>query len=90
VPPSWNGQILGTRYRCRNPFTCKRRACESPGVRLESKAEQFRENAANCLKLAAAAHDEQARAMFVRMAETWVRLADSQEEARDQHGSEEH
>ena len=45
------------------------------GALQSSRAEQFREHAANCLRLAAVAQDEQARAMLVHLAEAWVRLA---------------
>jgi hypothetical protein len=56
-----------------------------------NRAEQFRENAANCLRLAASAQNEQARAMLMHMADAWVRLAAStkEEAAAEPNGSEE-
>jgi hypothetical protein len=57
--------------------------------RVKSKAEQFREHAADCLKLAASAQNEQARAMLMHMADAWVRLAASKEELAEPHDSEE-
>jgi hypothetical protein len=52
---------------------------------VKSKAEQFREHATDCVKLAASAQTEQARAMLMHMADAWVRLAASQEDMG--HGS---
>ena len=46
--------------------------CVSAGRLQSTRAEQFREHAANCLKLAASAQNEQARAMLVHMAEGWI------------------
>jgi hypothetical protein len=61
-----------------------------------SRAEQFREHAANCLRLAAVAQDQQAQAVLMHMAEAWIRLAaatpaasGSQEKKSEPSGSEE-
>ena len=40
-----------------------------------NKSEQFREHAADCLRLAASAQDQQAHALLMHMADAWIRLA---------------
>ncbi len=47
--------------------------------------EEYRRFAAECLEMASAAHDPQARATFLQMAQVWLRLAD-QHSAEEQAG----
>jgi hypothetical protein len=44
-----------------------------------TKSDEFRERAGECVKLAAAATDEKARAALMHMADAWVRLAEGRE-----------
>jgi hypothetical protein len=41
-----------------------------------SKSEQYRRFAEECLKMAAAVQDEQARAILTQMAQVWFRLSE--------------
>jgi hypothetical protein len=41
-----------------------------------TKSDEFRANAVDCMKLAAAVNDSTARLLFVQMADGWLRLAD--------------
>jgi hypothetical protein len=53
---------------------------------VKSRVERYRVYAADCAKLAASAQDEQARAMLMRMADAWVRMAISKEELAEPNG----
>ncbi|HEY6331111.1 MAG TPA: hypothetical protein VI756_17415 [Blastocatellia bacterium] len=56
---------------------------------MTRKAEQFRQHAADCVKLAAAATDHQARTALMHMASAWLRLIEWHEKLAEPEGDEE-
>jgi len=54
-----------------------------------SRSDDYRRFAAECMKIASAAEDEQQRAIFVHMARTWLALAQKTETNRDNGPEEE-
>ena len=54
-----------------------------------SRSDDYRRFAAECMKIASTAEDEQQRAIFVHMARTWLALAQKTETNRDNGPEEE-
>jgi hypothetical protein len=59
------------------------------GASVISKADWFRERAADCAKLAAAAVDRRAKTMLTDMVSAWLRLAEWEEKKAERRRSEE-
>jgi hypothetical protein len=53
---------------------------------VTSRAEQYRRRAQQCLEIAGAFRDRDARATLSHMAQVWVRLADNYEDANERVG----
>jgi hypothetical protein len=54
-----------------------------------SRSDEYRRFAAECLKMARTAEDEQNRAMFLQMAQAWFALAQKDESNADRNGGPE-
>ena len=54
-----------------------------------SRSDEYRHFAAECLKLAHATADEQRRAVFLQMAQTWFALAQKDDTNADRKGDPE-
>jgi len=46
-----------------------------------TQAEQYRQQADECMKLAGEASSQEGRALYLKMAESWIALAQEQERA---------
>jgi hypothetical protein len=55
-------------------------------VPKSEKSEQYRRFAEECVKMAAAIQDEQARAILMQMAQVWFRLANRDDPASNDEG----
>jgi hypothetical protein len=58
-----------------------------PRVPKSEKSEQYRRFAEECVKMAAAIQDEQARAILMQMAQVWFRLSNRDDPASNDEGS---
>jgi hypothetical protein len=59
------------------------------GLLLMSRLDEYRHFAAECLKMAQAAEDEQRRTILLQMAQGWLDLAQKDETNADQPNGEE-
>jgi len=55
-------------------------------VPKSEKSEQYRRFAEECVKMAAAIQDEQARAILMQMAQVWFRLSNRDDPASNDEG----
>jgi hypothetical protein len=53
-------------------------------------SDDYRQNAAECLRLAHQARDARTKFLMLQMAQAWIRLAEHSEKLRDWIGSHEH
>ena len=56
---------------------------------MVSRSDDYRRFAAECMKIASTAEDEQRRAIFVQMARTWLALAQKAETNADRDDGKE-
>jgi hypothetical protein len=65
------------------------RVASNRGLAAMSRSDEYRHFAAECLKLAHATADEQRRAVFLQMAQTWFALAQKDDTSADRKGDPE-
>jgi hypothetical protein len=70
-------------------FSALQQSVSNRGLLLMSRVDEYRRFAAECLKMAQAADDEQRRRILLQMAQGWLALAQKDETKTDRADGEE-